>query len=590
MSRIATVARRDVRRALRSRLVWGAMILLGLMFLPSTASVAASGHREIGEFLLLMALDLITFALVVVAAVGYDAIVGERESGTLRTVLGLSGTRRDLVLGKFIARAAVVVLVMGTVLAIANVLVARGYGNPYLLPFWVMAGWMLAYGVVWTAVTVGYSAAFDSQYRTLGALVATYAAFSPALDTWSVLVRPLFSVVFTGSTATPAYEGLASAPLWLRVTERLNPVTGFYHAMRWSVGSVGPGTPTSGIALQLLGTAAFLCFGAISLLVGVRRFERADLCRNRSGSRVGKRLRRSIRRGVAGVGGVRRSASTTRASRVSIVARADLRHALRHWIVVGAILLVLLLVGPQLWTGLDPNSISTPRKQVADITHAFTLPVLILGIAVGYGAVVGERESGTLRLVLGSAGSRRELVAGKLASRLAVVVLGLAPTLTFAEAIVFMRFGDPMPMAFLAWAGWVLWTGLVWTAFVVGVSAAVSSRYRALAAAFGTYLLFGLWKSVARPLFSVVFTGRPGAYERYVHAVDAPAWFSYSDNLNPSIALQTVRDGFFIAVGRDTEFMHASLGLSLFSVCVALSFATLSLLYGSRRFDRSDLR
>ncbi|WP_440009613.1 ABC transporter permease [Halomicrococcus sp. SG-WS-1] len=595
MTRVLTIARRDLRHVLRDRLVWGAIALLGLMFLPSTASIASSGHREIGDFLLTMSIDLVTFALVVVAAVGYNSVVGERATGTVRTVLGLSGTRRDLVLGKFLGRAAIVVLAMAAVLAVACVLVARGYGNPYLVPFWVMAGWMLAYAVVWTAVTVGYSAAFASQYRTLGAIVVTYATFSPALDVWNVLVRPVFAFALTGSTVTPAYDGLATAPLWLRVTERLNPLNGFFQAMRWSVESVGPGTPTSSIGLQLFGTAVFLCFGAVGLFVGVRRFERTDLCRDGSGSRMRERVRRPLRSGAATLSVVRRASEPANGrSRSATIARADLRHALQQWVVVGAIALFTLLVAPQLWSRLDPNSVSPASDQVASIPNLFGLPIIVLSIAVNYGAVVGERELGTVRLLLGSAGSRRNLVVGKLGARLAVVSLALAPSILFAEVLVATRFGDPFPKAFLAWAGWTFGTGLVWTTFVVGVSTAASSRYRTLAAVFGTYLLFGtgvgLWNPVVRPLFSFLFTGRFAAYESYVYATEqGPLWFWFTDHLNPLVALQTVREGLFILVGHEYTFTSVPLPVFLFSVAISLLFATVPLYTGYRRFAQADL-
>ena len=593
MTRAPTIARLDLRHALRDRLAWGAVVLLGLMFLPSAVAVASSGHRELGDYLLLQALDLVTFALVVVAAVGYNAVVGDRESGTVRTVLGLSGTRRDLVLGTFLARAAVVVFAMSAVLAAASVVVVRGYGYAAVVPFWTMAGWMLAYGVVWTAVTVGYSAAFASQYRVLAALVATYATFSPALDIWGVLVRPVFALVLTGSAATSAYDGLATAPLWLRVTERFNPLTGFFHAMRWCVEAVGPGTPAGGVALQLFGTAVFLCFGGVALFVGVRRFERADLCRTESGSRAGARVRRSLRPVAAALPAVGASASGR--SRSSTIARADLRHVLQRWVVVGAIALFALLVAPQLWSSLDSNSVFTPLEQVARIPDTFGLPIIVLSVAVGYGAVAGERESGTVGLLLGSAGSRRDVVVGKLKARLAVVTFALVPSVLFAEALVVARFGDPFPRAFLAWAGWVFLVGLAWTAFVVGASAATSSRYRTLAVVFGAYLLFGtgvgLWGPVVRPAVSLAFTGRFTAYESYVHAAErGPSWFWVTDHLNPFVALQTVREGLFVAVGRGTEFTNAPPPVFLLSVVVCLLFVAVPLYVGYRRFDRADLR
>jgi len=218
----------------------------------------------------------------------------------------------------------------------------------------------------------------------------------------------------------------------------------------------------------------------------------------------------------------------------------------------------------------------------------------VVGIAVGYGAVAGEREAGTVRTVLGTAGTRRDFVIGKLIARFGVVSLALAPTVLLAEAIAVVHFGDPFPGVFLAWAGSVLIVGLVWTAFVVGVSAAVPSRYRTIAAVFGTYLVFsrsvGLWNPIVRPLFSFVFTGQFGTYQEFLNAANPAPWFVYTDHLNPFVALQTVEDALFVLTGNGTEFTDAPVPLLLSSSVVCLSFAVVPAYLGCRRFERTDLK
>ena len=592
MSRALTIAREDFRHVLRHRLVWGAVVLLGLMFLPSTRSIAASGHRTIGEFLLQMPLDLITYALVVVAAVGYNAVVGERAAGTVRFVLALPGTRRDFLFGKLLARSAVVVFALAVILAVANVFVALGYGRPYLASFWTMAGWMLLYAVVWTAVTVGYSAAFASQFRTLGALVVTYVAFSPDFGVWSVLVRPLFALVFTGSLDPPEYETLATAPLWVRATERLNPLTDFWHAMRWSVETVGPGTPTGGPLPHLLGTVVFLLFGAIPLGFGYRRFRCTDLGDDDDGPRWGVRLWRALHGAVPSVA-LGRVVTGPDAARVRTLAAEDLRHALQNWVVVGGVVVTLLLAGPQLWQTLDPASNYPLTEQLTDVQPTVVVPLLVLGIAVGYDAVVGERDAGTIRLTLGLPVTRRDVVLGKLLSRVGIVVSVLVLLIAYVEAVVVVRFGGFYPAVFLAWAGWMLAFGVVWTSVAVGLSAAVTSRYRALAGIFGTFLLFdtsvGLWGSLVRPLVGFVFTGHFSAGDLAHSADGGPVWFRYPDHLSPFVASGTVHDGLFTAVGYGAVHMDVAPLLFLYSVAVLVLFATIPVWLGYRRFAGSDL-
>jgi len=97
-----------------------------------------------------------TFSLVVVAAIGYNAVVGERVSGTIRVRPRIPrhspGFR-----GKLPSRMGVAVIALGVTLVIATALVFRGCGRPDFLPFWTTGGWMLVYVAVWSAVAVGYS-------------------------------------------------------------------------------------------------------------------------------------------------------------------------------------------------------------------------------------------------------------------------------------------------------------------------------------------------------------------------------------------------------------------------------------------------
>jgi hypothetical protein len=76
MSRALSIARNDFRHALRDRLIWGAALLLGVMFLPSVGA----GSPPLSEHILSMMADLIPFSLVVFVAIGYHSITGERAT------------------------------------------------------------------------------------------------------------------------------------------------------------------------------------------------------------------------------------------------------------------------------------------------------------------------------------------------------------------------------------------------------------------------------------------------------------------------------------------------------------------------------
>jgi ABC-type transport system involved in multi-copper enzyme maturation permease subunit len=383
---------------------------------------------------------------------------------------------------------------------------------------------------------------------------------------------------------------LATEPFWLRVTERLNPLVDFWAAMRWSIEFVGPGTPTGGPLPHVLGTVVFLSFGVIPLVFGIHRFERADLGGERSGSHIGDRILRSlwsVRTTVTGR--TLLSRVRTPPGRIWRLAIADIRHTLQNWVVAGTLVITLLLTAPSLWSTIGTSSVFTDTVTLTRIHNSFTLPVIVLGIAVGHNAVVGERSDGTDRLLLGMSVTRRDLVLGKLLSRVGLAVATLLPLLLFAEALVVTRLGSPYPGAFLVWAGWTLLYAIMWTVTTVGFSAAVSSRFRSLAVIFATFLVFGeLWDQLMLPAAVFAVTGQFSVGE-FAQTADPPVWFQYTDHLSPFVAIDTLREGLFEATGYGTQHTELVMSLFLYSMAVAILFAGGIFVIGERRFDRSDL-
>jgi len=426
MNRVLTIARNDFRHTLHDRLVWGAALLLGVMFLPSVGA----GSTTLWEHIISMMADLIPFSLVVLAAVGYNSITGERAEGIIRLVLGLSGTRRDIVLGKFLSRLCIVVLALGLVLVVACIQTVQIYGLSALVPFWVMGGWMLVYGIVWTAITIGYSAAFSSQYRTLGALVVTYALFTPALSFWGTVVQPLFAFAFTGSFSLPDFRTLAGAPSWMYLMLRLNPIQGFAGMVQWSVSITTARTAVIGLSYNLLGIAMFVALGVTVFLGGMRRFERVDLDDEQSGPSWSTRLLPTVRPTAVTSSTTLPFVSMNDRSRVETIVRGDLSRALKNWVVQGVAVLFFLVVAPEIWQSVDLNIEGRFIGVLSStIGHTFFLPVLVLGTATGYQSVVGERDANTIRYVLGLPGTRRDLVVGKLIARVGIVVAAIVAAL-----------------------------------------------------------------------------------------------------------------------------------------------------------------
>lgn len=231
--------------------------------------------------------------------------------------------------------------------------------------------------------------------------------------------------------------------------------------------------------------------------------------------------------------------------------------------------------------------------------------VPLIALIVGYMAIVGERRSGSLRMLMGYPFSRRAIVAGKLVGRTGVIALTIVIGFSVMTGIAIAFFGlPPIPDA----AAIVLMTvglGLTFTAIAVGISAGTSTRGRAMALAVGTFfVLFVLWEAIAVAIYYGMNGARPGLM------VDA--WYLFVRQLNPIEAFRMT----LTAIAGDFVWPIVNLGLEdipmethandrmaseriagdrpfylhpAMSGVVFLAWIIVPILLGYSRFKRSDL-
>lgn len=126
------------------------------------------------------------------------------------------------------------------------------------------------------------------------------------------------------------------------------------------------------------------------------------------------------------------------------------------------------------------------------IASWMTLLVPLLGLVIGYNAIVSERTSGALFLSLSLPHSRRDLVLGKYAGRLGLLTLGIVASLFVAGALVVYPFGDLRLLPFLGFVVLTVGLAAVYTGIGIGISMVTRSKQRATVAAFGLYFLLVL--------------------------------------------------------------------------------------------------
>jgi ABC-2 type transport system permease protein len=210
------------------------------------------------------------------------------------------------------------------------------------------------------------------------------------------------------------------------------------------------------------------------------------------------------------------------------IARKDFEDAVRSRMIWAAVAVFVVLMG------IIGASAATNDLSAADPTLIITLfaniggqlLVPIIALMIGYMAIVGERQSGSLRVLFGLSHDRRDVFVGKLASRIGVILVATLVACVVAVVMALVLF-DSVPVAtFLGFVAITLLLGAAFTAIAVGVSAATESRMQAMGGAIGSFVSFTM-------LWHPLVAGIHYLLEGELAGLEAPNWYFFLLRLNP---------------------------------------------------------
>lgn len=212
------------------------------------------------------------FVPLIALVLSYDTLVGERESGSLRLLIGLPNSRRAAVFGKVIGRTAVLGVALLVGYGVAAAIVLATYRTLALDVFLLYTLATVLYGGVYVSLATGFSAAMESRMDAFAGAGVLYMLF---LIGWDFLLLLLEGVVYPNGIPE---DGL---PDWFMFLGMFNPSTAFMKATRVVIPEYREMTfyPT-GEAVYVhdwVGFPILLLWAAVPLAIGYWRFERTDI-------------------------------------------------------------------------------------------------------------------------------------------------------------------------------------------------------------------------------------------------------------------------------------------------------------------------
>jgi ABC-2 type transport system permease protein len=275
------------------------------------------------------------------------------------------------------------------------------------------------------------------------------------------------------------------------------------------------------------------------------------------------------------------------------VARKDFRDAIRSRVLIVLMALFVLFVAgasyffaqiqPQPGTGGDPTALVL----LFSLLTPASLFVPVIGLALGYKAVAGERQSGRMKLLLSLPHSRLDVVLGKALGRTGVIVVPILVGFVVGAAVIFWQSSRFTPANYLAFTVVTVLLGIAFIAIGVAISSAATSTFRALVGA-GAFLILMkfLWQPV---LLLLVFVANGFSLPQ-----QPPGdWYSFLQRIPPGSAYNSATTALLpqnpsalVGAGSPPDAFYLQ---DWFGFVILAAWIVVPLALGYLRFNSTDL-
>ena len=276
---IISIAKKEIMDNIRNK--W--IILVSVMFALLTlvvsyfGSLGSHGWQNLGTTISDMA-SLVTYLVPIIALIlAYATIIGEIERGSMNSLLSLSATRFEIILGKFLGLACVLCFTIIIGFGAAGLMIAANVSNVNYADYGIFIGVTMLLGLVFLSVALFFSTLFNKRSTAMGSAIFLWFLFN--------LILP---IVFIGLLATSiditelALGNSIVIPGWYHVLTLFNPTSVYSSLLTNAIAPVSsmnassmipaPSWYSSGLLIGVL-----LAWIIVFFVLADWRFQRKDI-------------------------------------------------------------------------------------------------------------------------------------------------------------------------------------------------------------------------------------------------------------------------------------------------------------------------
>lgn len=233
---VYSVAKKEFADNVRSKWIVALIVIFAVMTLLASYLAGASAGQALGGMeetvLSLMSIAGILVPLIAIM-LGYAAISGECESGSMGILLSYPLKRVEILVGKIVGLGSVIVVSTAVGFGMAGIAIAAAAGTESGLAYLAFIGYTILIGFLYLSMSILFSSIAKRRTTSLGMGVVLFF--------WSMIYGMIIFGLYyaTGGELSDFFSGSFSFPDWLWVSVVFSPMDMYQMAVMLAFGLEG---------------------------------------------------------------------------------------------------------------------------------------------------------------------------------------------------------------------------------------------------------------------------------------------------------------------------------------------------------------
>jgi len=180
---IFIIAKKEIMDNIRNKWIIVLSFIFALLTLVTSyfGSIFSTGWQDLGATISGM-MSLVQFLIPIIALIlGYAAIIGEIERGSMSALLSQPITRLEILLGKFIGLGSILAFTIIIGFGVAGIVIALNVPDVNFINYLIFIGSTILIGLVFLSISLFFSTIFKKRTAAIGGAIFLWFLFNMIL-------------------------------------------------------------------------------------------------------------------------------------------------------------------------------------------------------------------------------------------------------------------------------------------------------------------------------------------------------------------------------------------------------------------------